>query len=103
MAFDTIPQVYEGEMKHISLWQLKAGFLTSKKTLRATKLKEHASKAKQPETVTPPTTHNKFKTYLSRQREIHHQSRELQRLIRALLYLEVRFMNMTTHEVWECV
>jgi hypothetical protein len=103
MAFDTIPQVYEGEMKHISLWQLKAGFLTSKKTLRATKLKEHASKAKQPETVTPPTTHSKFKTYLSCQREIHHQSRELQRLIRALLYLEVRFMNMTTHEVWECV
>jgi hypothetical protein len=56
MAFDTIPQVYEGKMKHISLWQLKAGFLTSEKTLRATKLKEHANKAKQTETVTPPTT-----------------------------------------------
>jgi hypothetical protein len=55
-AFDTIPQVYEGETKHTSLWQLKAGFLTSEKTSRATKLKERANKAKQTETVTPPTT-----------------------------------------------
>jgi hypothetical protein len=54
-AFDTIPQVYEGETKHTSLWQLKAGFLTSEKTSRATKLKEHANNAKQMETVTPPT------------------------------------------------
>jgi hypothetical protein len=54
-AFDTIPQVYEGETKHTSLWQLKAGFLTSEKTSRATKLKERANKAQQPETVTPPT------------------------------------------------
>jgi hypothetical protein len=47
MAFDTIPQVYEGEMKHTSLWQLKAGFLTSEKTSsRATKSsKECANKA----------------------------------------------------------
>jgi hypothetical protein len=57
MAFDTIPQVYEGEMKHASLWQLKAGFLTSKKTSRATKSsKECANKAKRLETVTLPTT-----------------------------------------------
>jgi hypothetical protein len=55
MAFNTISQVYEDEMKHTSLWQLKAGFLTSKKTSRATKLKERANKAQQPETVTPPT------------------------------------------------
>jgi hypothetical protein len=55
-AFDTIPQVYEGETKHTSLWQLKAGFLTSEKTSRATKLKERANKAKQTETVTLPTT-----------------------------------------------
>jgi hypothetical protein len=55
-AFDTILQVYEGETKHTSLWQLKAGFLTSEKTSRATKLKERANKAKQMETVTPPTT-----------------------------------------------
>jgi hypothetical protein len=56
MAFDTIPHVYEGKTKHTSLWQLKAGFLTSEKTSRATKLKECANKAKQTETVTPPTT-----------------------------------------------
>jgi hypothetical protein len=36
-------------------FQLKAGFLTSEKTSRATKLKERANKAKQTETVTPPT------------------------------------------------
>jgi hypothetical protein len=54
-AFDTIPQVYEGETKHTSLWQLKAGFLTSEKTSRATKSKERANKAQQPETVTRPT------------------------------------------------
>jgi hypothetical protein len=55
-AFDTIPQVYEGKTNHTSLWQLKAGFLTSEKTSRATKLKERANKAKQTETVTLPTT-----------------------------------------------
>jgi hypothetical protein len=38
--------------------------------------------------------HSKFKTYLSRQREVH-QSRGLQRLIRAILYLDVIFMKMT--------
>jgi hypothetical protein len=29
-AFDTISQIYQGETKHLSLWQLKAGFLASK-------------------------------------------------------------------------
>jgi hypothetical protein len=55
-AFDTIPQVYKDETKHTSLWQLKAGYLTSEKTSRATKSKERVNKAQQPETVTPPTT-----------------------------------------------
>jgi hypothetical protein len=29
-AFDTISQIYQGETKHLSLWQLKSGFLASK-------------------------------------------------------------------------
>jgi hypothetical protein len=72
MAFDTIPQVYEGEMKHTSLWQLKAGFLTSKKTSsRATKSsKECANKAIRPETDSANNTASSRHIFLARGRYI---------------------------------
>jgi hypothetical protein len=44
-AFDTISQIYQGETKHLSLWQLKAGFLASKTIPQ--------SKGQQPEPVLP--------------------------------------------------
>jgi hypothetical protein len=69
-AFDTIPQVYEGKMKHTSLWQLKAGFLTSEKTSRATKLKERAKKAKQTETDSAKNTASSRHIFLARGRYI---------------------------------
>jgi hypothetical protein len=102
MAFDTISQVHEGETKHTSLWRLKAGFLTSEKTSRATKSsKECANKAKRPETVTLPTRQQVQD--ISFLPEGGTSSRGLQRLIRAILNLDVNFKKVTVHEVLERV
>lgn len=47
-AFDTISQIYQGETKHLSLWQLKAGFLSSKTIPKGQKAKTESVPPSQP-------------------------------------------------------
>lgn len=81
MAFDTISQIYKGNTKHMFLWQLK--FLN----------KQQNFKIKRGKTIEDCASTNS-KTYLSHQRESHHQSRRLLRL-RMILYLD--FLKMNCH------
>jgi hypothetical protein len=74
-AFDTIPQVYDGETKHTSLWQLKAGFLTSEKTSREPQAKSlKRSTHQQGKTIGDCTSANSTATsryvFLARGRDI---------------------------------